>query len=204
MHNLLSFFLPSLQSRPHVLTIKSASFHDLCCLFPYWTVNSVPPLFSPPSLSSTQILHLCWNSSAGKRERRGWIIANNPIFWSSKAAVGLSDNFVWSITINTNKIKCVGGAEEGEGAWPGSPLNRPCDQFSLSISVLSTSPFSWEGGDSHPPPHPPASLWSDYPFISSLSEEYLGDNGKLKNIWGEAWMFVSVDRKERNKHKNTK
>lgn len=73
--------------------------------------------------------------------------------------VGLSDNFGWSITINTNKIKCVAGRVErwrrggglGWGAWPSVPLNRPCDQFPLSISVLSTCPFSWEGGGSLPP-----------------------------------------------------
>lgn len=111
-----------------------------------------------------------------KDKRGGWLIANNPIFWSSKAVVGLSDNFGWSITINTNKIKCVGGRVEGWGAWPSVPLNRPCDQFPLSISVLSTCPFSWEGGGSLPL----ASLWSDYPFISSLSEEYLGGQWQIK------------------------
>lgn len=174
MHNLLSFFLPSLQSRPHVLTIKSASFHDLCCLFPYWTVNSVPPLFSPPSLSSTQILHLCWNSSAGKRERRGWIIANNPIFWSSKAAVGLSDNFVWSITINTNKIKCVGGAEEGEGR-DQAPLWT--DPVISSPSQLAYCPLLLSAGREgtvtpHHTPQPP------FEVIIPLSQAW------ARNIWG--------------------
>lgn len=44
--------------------------------------------------------------------------------------VGLSDNFGWSITINTNKIKCVGGRVE---RWrrvggKGGVAQRPFEQ----------------------------------------------------------------------------
>ena len=110
---------------------------------------------------------------AKKKQRRGWLIANNPIFWSSKAVVGLSDNFGWSITINTNKIKCIGGRRGcGQASLWTVPVISSPSQLAYCPLVLSAGR---EGAVS-----PLASLWSDYPFISSLSEEYLWGQWQIK------------------------
>lgn len=51
------------------------------------TMNSVQPIHCPQKPTRAKI------AMKKKRQRGGWLIANNPIFWSSKAVVGLSDNF---------------------------------------------------------------------------------------------------------------
>lgn len=101
-------------SQPAVCLCKTQQWHFFCA------AQSLP---SNPT-------HVLKN----KDKRGGWLIANNPVFWSSKAVVGLSDNFGWSITINTNKIKCVGGRVEG---WGVGVTQRPFEQTLWSVPPLN-------------------------------------------------------------------